>query len=47
MVRRRGEPISDSIEIKSEHYQTIDEVLEVSDRFIIETIEQLEESVDE
>lgn len=44
MIRRRGESIADSIEIKTELQDDLDHVLDTAEHFIENTINDLDES---
>lgn len=43
LIRRRGEPVSDSCEIKTERYFDEEDVTDEATRFILDAINELEE----
>ena len=46
-VRRQWKPISESVEYKTEHFEDLDEVLDVMDEFVLDSIYKLEEGEDD
>ena len=47
LIRRRGEPVSDSTEIKTERYYDEEDVTEEATRFILDAINELEDGGDD
>lgn len=47
LVRRRGEPVSTSCEIKTERYFDEEDVTEEATQFILDAINELEEGNDD
>lgn len=46
LIRRRGESVSDSIEIKTEHYFDEEDITEEMERFTLGAIRELDEGDD-
>ncbi len=46
LIRRRGEPVSDSCEIKTERYFDEEDVTDEATRFILDAINELEDGGD-
>jgi hypothetical protein len=47
LIRRRGESVSDSTEIKTERYYDEEDVTEEATRFILDAINELEDGGDD